>query len=162
MKVYIIVATSIDGFIARSKDEVIDWTSKEDKQFFVSMTKKSGVMIMGGNTYRTFEKPLPGRRHIVYTKGHVDTEGFEKATESPEDLIKSLKTEGYEEIAVIGGGYINSLFLDAGVVTDVYLTVEPLIFGEGVKAFHSPSTAKFRLNSAKKLNDDTVLMHYKV
>lgn len=161
MKVYIIAAVSTDGFIAKSKDEVINWTSKEDKRFFKDMTKKSGVMVMGGNTYRTFSEPLPGRRHIVYTRSGIDNEAFEKTNESPKDLVKRLEGEGFDEIAIIGGGFINSLFLDSGLVTDVYLTVEPLVFGGGVKVFHSPSDARLRLHSVKKLNDSTVLMHYK-
>lgn len=162
MKVFIIAAISVDGFLAKSEDEVINWTSKEDKKFFVEMTKKAGVMVMGGNTYRTFRKPLPDRRHIVYTRGRVGGKGFEKTNESPKDLIKRLEGEGFNEIAVIGGGFINSLFLDAGLVTDIYLTIEPLVFGAGVNVFHSPSNAKLKLHDIKKLNDNTVLMHYKV
>nr|AIA14429.1 Dihydrofolate reductase [uncultured bacterium] len=162
MKVFIIAAATADGFIARNDHQHIDWTSQEDKKFFVNMTKESGVMVMGGNTYRTFRNPLPGRRHIVYTRGEVKGEAFEKTTENPQDLIKRLKQEGYTSIAIIGGSSIYSMFLDAGAVTDIYLTIEPLLFGEGVKLFDSTLDTKLELKSSKNLNDDTILFHYKV
>ncbi|HEX5797897.1 MAG TPA: dihydrofolate reductase, partial [Candidatus Saccharimonadales bacterium] len=118
IKVYLIAAISADGFIARNSHQKIDWTSKEDKKFFKDMTKKSGVMVMGGNTYRTFEEPLPGRRHIVYTKGSVADKAFEKTTLPPKELVRQLENEGYDEVAIIGGGTMYSMFLGAGVVTD--------------------------------------------
>ncbi len=66
------------------------------------------------------------------------------------------------EIAICGGSSIYSMFLEAGAVTDVYLTIEPLIFGRGVKLFEAPSKAELKLQSVNKLNDSTVLLHYKV
>jgi dihydrofolate reductase len=126
------------------------------------MTKKSGVMVMGGNTYRTFKEPLPGRRHIVYTKGSVDGDAYEKATLPPKDLVKQLGDEGYEEVAIIGGGTMYSMFLAAGVVTDVYLTIEPLFFGAGVKFLSEKTDATLKLHSSERLNENTILMHYKV
>ena len=162
MKTFIIAAVTADGFIARNDHQHIDWTSPEDKKFFVDMTKESGVMIMGGNTYRTFKEPLPGRRHIVYTRGEVEGEAFEKTTEKPKDLVRRLNQEGYKDVAVIGGSSIYSMFLNAGALTDIYLTIEPLLFGQGVKLFDSRLDVRLELESVKHLNDNTILMHYKV
>ncbi|MEX2014916.1 MAG: dihydrofolate reductase family protein [Candidatus Saccharimonadales bacterium] len=162
MKVFIIAAVTADGFIARNDHQQIDWTSKEDKKFFRDTTKKSGVMVMGGNTYRTFKKPLPGRRHIVYTKGSVEGDAFEKTVQKPKDLVNQLKDEGYDEIAIIGGSTMYSMFLAAGVITDVYLTIEPLFFGGGVKLLSENTDIKLKLQSSEKLNENTILMHYKV
>ena len=162
MKVYIIAAISADGFIAKKNDQLVDWTSKEDKKFFSDMTKKSGVIVLGGNTFRTFKALLPDRKHIVYTKGSVDNPEVEATSEEPRKLIDRLENEGFDELAICGGSSIYSLFLDAGAVTDVYLTIEPLIFGEGVKLFSSNSNVKLKLLSVKNLNENTLLVHYKV
>lgn len=162
MKVYIIAAISVDGFIAKSKDQVINWTSKEDKKFFKDMTMKSGVVIFGGNTFRTFKSTLPGRRHIIYTKSRIENPEVETTDEDPGQLVKKLESEGYKEAAICGGSSIYSMFLRAGVVTDIYLTIEPLIFGEGIKLFDSKSEGKLKLESVQKLNSNTTLMHYKV
>lgn len=162
MKVYIIAAISADGFIAKRSDQLVDWTSKEDKRFFSDMTKKSGVIVVGGNTFRTFKALLPNRKHIVYTKGGIDDPGVETTSEKPRQLVERLASEGFDEVAICGGSSIYSMFLDAGAVTDVYLTIEPIIFGEGVKLFNSNSSAKLKLQSVKNLNENTLLVHYKV
>ncbi len=162
MKVYIIAAISTDGFIAKSKDQLIDWTSKEDKKFFRDMTKKSGVIIIGGNTFRTFKALLPGRRHIVYTRGKIDNPEVETTVEEPKKLINRLDEEGFSEVAICGGSSIYSMFLEAGAVTDIYLTIEPLIFGRGVKLLETQTESELKLQSVKKLNASTILLHYKV
>jgi len=162
MKVYIIAAVTADGFIAKSKDQLIDWTSREDKKFFSEMTSKSGVIVLGGNTFRTFKSLLPGRRHIVYTRNDIDDEKVETTSESPGELIKRLSDEGLSEVAICGGSSIYSMFLNAGVVTDVYLTIEPLLFGGGIKLLDTEMEIKLELHSIQKLNQGTLLVHYKV
>ena len=162
MKVYIIAAITADGFIAKTSKEYIDWTSKEDKLFFREMTKKSGVIVLGGNTFRTFKKLLPGRRHIIYTHQKIDNPQVETTKETPEALAERLAKEGFNEIAICGGSTIYNMFLSSGVVSDVYLTVEPLLFGSGIKLAVSDLDIKLKLQSVKHLNIDTIVLHYKV
>ncbi|MBW3569006.1 dihydrofolate reductase family protein [Candidatus Parcubacteria bacterium] len=162
MKVYIIAAMTADGFIARNSNELIDWTSSEDKKFFREMTKKSGVLIMGGNTYRTFKEPLPGRRNIVYSHQNIEQPEVETTRESPAQLVQRLKIEGASQVAIAGGSSIYTMFLKAGVVTDIYLTLEPLMFGKGIKLLQEDVNTKLTLNGVSKFNENTVLLHYKV
>lgn len=162
MKIFIIAAISADGFIAKNKSELINWTSKEDKEFFRTMTKRSGVMVMGGNTFRTFKSPLPGRRTIVYTRSGIDNPEVEITDLQPQDLVDQLKSEGVSELAICGGSSIYGMFLRAGVVTDVYLTIEPLLFGAGINLFDSDINVKLELAEFKNLNESTILAHYKV
>lgn len=160
MKVFIIAAVSVDGFIARHTDELANWTSKEDKKLFVTLTKRAGVMVMGGTTYRTIGQPLPGRRNIVYSRQAINTEGVEVTQETPEALIARLKAEGYNEVAICGGRSIYSMFLDAGLVDELYLTVEPVLFGTGIPL--SDTAANLHLLDSEQLNENTLLLHYEV
>lgn len=162
MKVYIIAAISADGYIAKSSNEFINWTSPEDKKFFREMTKKSGVIIMGGNTFRTFKNPLPNRRNIVYSRKTIEHQEVETTEESPAQLIKRLELEGANSVAIGGGSSIYTMFLKAGVVTDVYLSVEPKMFGRGIKLTNEETQIDMELVDSSKLNDNTVLLHYKV
>lgn len=162
MKVYIIAAVSADGFIAKSANELIDWTSLEDKKLFREMTKKSGVVIMGGNTYRTFKSPLANRRNIVITRQAINEKGVETTQETPEVLIARLEKDGYPEVAVAGGREIYTMFLQAGIVTDIYLTVEPIMFGAGFSLASAPLDIKLALAEVRKINENSVLLHYKV
>ncbi len=149
-EVFIIAAQTIDGFIARNTTELANWTSPEDKRRFVALTKGAGVMVMGATTFRTLTNPLPGRHHVIYSR----TERFEDrvfpqsspnaktpagtvetTTASPHELIAHLANKGYTKIAICGGESVYTAFLKAGAVTHMYLTIEPIQFGQGVPLF---------------------------
>ncbi|HOT00610.1 MAG TPA: RibD family protein [Acidobacteriota bacterium] len=52
-------------------------------------------------------------------------------TEPPDirRLLTELAARGYREILVEGGGRVNALFFEAGVVDEVYLTLCPVVLG---------------------------------
>jgi dihydrofolate reductase len=163
MKVFIIAVMSLDGFIARSEDEKsFDWTSKEDKEFFIERTKKARVVVFGAKTYETIGKPLNDRLNIVYSKTKK-FEGVEMTDKAPKELIKDLESRGFSEVAVCGGASIYTLFMKAGVVDEIYLTIEPVIFGQGIKLFNEKLDFKLELLESKILNSQgSLLLWYKV
>ncbi len=162
IKVFLIAAVSADGFIARAHNELADWTSKEDKKVFVELTKRAGVMVMGSTTFRTIGRALPGRRNIVYTHKIIEIDGVETTQETPHELVKRLESEGHTELAVCGGSAIYDMFLQAGVVDELYLTVEPVLFGAGITLAKSSLHTSLKVLERKLLTDDVILMHYEV
>lgn len=161
MRVFIIAAITADGFIARNSNEFPDWTSKEDKKSFVQLTRDA-ALIFGGNTFRAIGRPLPNRKNIVYTRGELAVDGVETTQEPPKALITRLQEEGHKEIAICGGSTIYSMFLDAGVVDEMYLTIEPLIFGSGTPLLSTVTDTKLELLEQTMLNSNTVLLHYNI
>jgi len=163
MQVYIIAAQTADGFIGLDDEHLsTKWTSKEDKQHFSELTTKSGVVIMGGNTYRTINRALPGRRTIVYTRQKIEQQGVESTQEAPDKLLARLEREGCTSVAICGGQSIYDMFLEAKLVDELYITVEPILFGDGMPLIKSRMTIELRLKEQRKLNDDTLLLHYEV
>ncbi|KKR04546.1 MAG: Bifunctional deaminase-reductase domain protein [Candidatus Uhrbacteria bacterium GW2011_GWF2_39_13] len=166
MEIWLIAAISANGFIAESSDQrSLDWTSKEDTRFFVEKTKEAGVVIMGRKTFETIGKPLKGRRLIVMTRHEgmkTQMEGVEFSTLSPVELINKLTQEGIESFVIAGGSSIYSQFLQAGLVTDLYLTIEPVLFGTGVSFASGFDRMNLNLVEVRKLNEQSVLLHYKV
>lgn len=163
MRVFIIAALTADGFIGRDAGHTADWTSREDKQHFVRLTKEAGIMVMGASTFKTIGRALPGRRTIVYTRrpeALAGIGGIEATNEAPRDLVKRLEAEGAEALAVCGGAQIYSLFMESGVVTDLHITIEPILFGKGVPLFSASLEQKLQLVSHDKLNDNVVALHY--
>ncbi|OGV91821.1 hypothetical protein A3A66_02580 [Microgenomates group bacterium RIFCSPLOWO2_01_FULL_46_13] len=164
MNVFIIAAQSADGFIARNSNEPsINWTSKEDKEFFQERTKKAGVIVVGSKTFATFRKPLPDRLNIVYTR-HPEKIPISRVIRTsslpPEELIRQLEKERYSEVAVCGGSQIYTMFMEAGVVNKLYLTVEPMLFGKGIKLFDKAAERRLELVQVKNLNRYTLLLEY--
>lgn len=162
MKIFAIVAQTADGFIARHNNELANWTSKEDKKLFVDLTKRAGVMVMGAHTYATINQALPGRRNIVYTTHDISESGIETTQEDPTKLVKRLQAEGHEELAVIGGQAIYSMFFEAKLISEIYITTEPLLFGDGMKLLRRPADIKLNLIEYKALNKNALMAHYEV
>jgi len=162
MKVFIIAAVTADGFIARSSSHLADWTSKEDKQFFTQKTKQAGVVVMGLNTYKTIARPLPGRQNIVYAPPGTALEGVEITQDEPKTLLSKLEQKGLKEVAICGGATIYTMFMEADVVDTLYLTIEPIVFGNGIRLFNRELDVKLQLQSMQKLNEQAVLLEYNV
>jgi dihydrofolate reductase len=164
MNVILIAAITADGFIGRTSGHAADWTSKEDKKLFVEVTKEAGTMVMGSRTFETIGRALPGRRSIVLTSRpqEYSTEGVEFTSESAGELVKRLGDEGIESLAVCGGANVYHQFMQAGLVTELYLTVEPVLFGAGVQLFSGELDVSMQLLSSEKLNDNVILLRYRV
>ena len=174
MKVSIIVAMTADGFIGRNGDDLsTTWTNKEDKYLFTKYIKAANNMVMGLSTFMTtakkfpsvFNKTMPGRRLFVYTH-HPEAvaayENVEAVSEAPQDFIARLEKEGVQELAICGGAQICTMFMQAGVVDDLYVDVQATLFGKGVPLFTAPLQAQIALEDTERIGDNNLLLHYKV
>lgn len=164
MKTFIIAAMTADGFIGRDSDHTANWTGGEDKKIFRQLTKEAGVMVMGNRTFATIGHALPGRRTIVYTRtpGSIVAEGVEATDEAPAELLKRLEQEDTHAVAVCGGTTVYDLFMQAGVVDELYFTISPRLFGQGLPLFTHALTASLCLLESTPLADGSVLLHYTV
>jgi len=167
MKVFIIATMSADGFIGvDAQHRSINWRSKDDGQFFSEITKAAGVMVMGSTTYNTFKirRAPPGRRLLIYTSKpeSVHGENVETTNEPPQVLVERLTHEGANALAVCGGAIVNKMFMDAGLVDELYVTVEPVLFGSGISLFSGALQSQLELRDSRSLNPNTMLLHYAV
>jgi len=138
MKIILMMAQTLDGKIAKNENHKADWTSHEDKKFFIELTKKAGVIIMGNSTYKTIGFPLKNRLNCILTRNIKDKKNIEGELEYFEDLDKLLNTlenRGYKEAILCGGAQINSLFIKNNLISEIYITIEPKIFGNGINLF---------------------------
>lgn len=170
MKCFLVAAMSADGFIARSaNDRSFDWTSSEDKQFYVETIKRTRAVIMGATTFKTFTKYPRGLRYVVYSSTpesfinpKPDVIQATATNQAPAEVLTQLAAEGFTEVAICGGSSIYTLFLQAGLVDHLYLTVEPVLFGRGVPLLSQAQDLKLSLVQVKNLSDQTVLLEYQL
>jgi dihydrofolate reductase len=169
MKVTLIAAMTIDGFIGRSTtDRSFDWTSPEDKQFYVDTIKRARVVVMGLRTFQTFTRYPKGLKFVLYT---TKPEEFENpkphlietwaTKEDPRKVLQQLESEGYEEVAICGGATIYTMFLKACLVDQLDLTIEPVLFGRGVPLLSEELNTQLELVETKKLSPRTILNTYR-
>ncbi len=167
MKVILLMAITLDGKIAKHTTQLADWTSKADKKIFVEETKKAGVIIMGKTTYDTIGKPLPGRLNIVMELNADSSKNIYNSLEftetPPRELIQQLTDRGFNNIILGGGSTINGLFLKENLVDEIWLTIEPKIFGEGLSLFKNVDVnLDLNLIEVKHLTNDVIHVRYKV
>lgn len=165
MRCVAIAAVTIDGKIALHSGHLSDWTSPEDKDFLHEMLDKSDVVVVGNNTYKTAIGPLSKRNCIVFTASVRTSEHksdmLTYCNPASSDCIPLM--EKYETVAVLGGTQTYTYFLENDLLDELYLTIEPIVFGHGLNLFEGTKDlfAKFRLESTKPLNEKgSLLLHY--
>lgn len=74
-----------------------------------------------------------------------------------------LEEKGFTTVFLAGGGALNASFMKEKLINEIYLDVEPVIFGKGIQVV-APSEFEYELDllEIKKLNKDTVQLHYLV
>lgn len=166
MKVTLLMAITLDGKIAQSSDHFPDWTGKADKKYFMERTKQAGCLIMGRATYDTIGKPLPGRKNVVMTRSPRESEHdlsvLEFTNQAPATLLQQLKKDGFKEVILAGGGQINTLFAQAGLIDEIILTISPLVFGSGLSLFNEAVSLSLKLEELTTLDENLVLVRYQV
>lgn len=115
----LVVARAGNGVIGR--DGALPWRIPADLKRFRALTMDK-PMIMGRRTFESLPGLLPGRRHIVLTRGDWRAEGAEVA----HDVDVALVLAG-THVSVIGGAEIFALFepiADRWELTEVHAEVE--------------------------------------
>lgn len=160
---------SVDG--VTSKDDhtsPLNWTSKEDKAHYVAQTKKIGVLLKGANTYKSAgARSFPDRKLYVLThdpKQFEPQENVEFVSGIPPMVLARLEADGVEHVALVGGASVNGAYLKAGLVDDIYLTLEPKLFGRGMNLSGELNLeVDLQLKSIERLNNQgSIILHYQV
>jgi len=142
MKIILIAAITIDGFIAKKSDEIITWS--KDLKLFKQQTVGYPV-IMGSNTEKTLGVELEGREKIVVHRNS-----------NPKTILSEIETD---KCFVIGGGMTNTKF--SPYLTHLYLTPHPFIFGKGIKLFTNlKDDIRLELQKAVVANESEKIIQY--
>lgn len=165
MRVFAIAAMSADGYIARSARENVAWTSAEDKRMFAATSRQAGVIVMGRHTFESMPEPLPDRLQIVMTSApekYQTAPGHVEFTASPPDeILRQLAARGFEQVVIGGGGHVYAQFIESNLVDELWLTIEPLLFGSGVSLLrHLSEQVPLTLVSVTQLSPNTLQLKY--
>ena len=168
MKVILYTALTINGKIAK-KDGSTHWVS--DLKEFNQMCKKIGAVVVGRKTWDEMNPdwlPYPEGQGLYIVLTHIENLKNSNpktifTSSPPIEIIKLVQDLGRQEIIVIGGGETYGTFLKSAVVDEIYVSVEPYIFGQGIRFFpESDFEMNLKLLESKNLSDQTIQLHYKV
>lgn len=166
MKTILYMAVTANGYIAKEDDNT-SWISKEEWDSYSAMVRKAGNMIIGHRTYDILTKQpefseLQEVKIVVVSHQDFKTLVSNHLTaRTPQEALDLLKDT--KEVIIAGGGKLNSSFMKIGLIDEIYLDMEPIIFGKGIKLFtDSDFEASLELLEVNKINSNTVQLHYAV
>jgi len=161
------MAISVTGYIAKP-DHDTPWTEAEFASYS-DKVKEIGNLIIGKTTYElmmeenafadlnepfvvvlTSSEDKPKRKNTTFVKD------FEMA-------LSTMQAQGFQTSLVGGGGQADTAALKSGKLDELYIDVEPLIFGRGIPLF-SPTDVnlKLKLVDTKKIGESGIQLHYRV
>lgn len=178
MKIILIDVSSLDGKLTQGTDtNIYEWSSKEDFAHFQKVKSENNLLVMGSGTFDQVKeikdaglKAEKERLRIVltskpeaYEQYKVD-EQLEFSGESPRELIKRLEAKGYKQMLLVSGGKVATSFFAEQLIDELWLTLEPRIFGKGEPLVQEKDfDIHLQLLSTEKLNDQgTLLLKYRV
>ncbi len=176
MNVVLYMAMTANGMIATLDDDT-SWVTKTEWESFSGMIKKHGNMVLGRRTYEIMVKndefaksKLDKIKTVVVTHKPLKAHNQKSVSavnssmaNSPQEALAILKKEGYKTAMICGGGGLNTSFMKERLVDEIYLDLEPIIFGRGIRLFaEADFETKLKLIGTKKLSEHEIQLHYGV
>ncbi|HYD35009.1 MAG TPA: dihydrofolate reductase family protein [Vitreimonas sp.] len=166
MKIILYMATSIDGLIA-TEDSNSDWVSPSDVPIFTDKINTAGCVIMGKRTYDHYYGemfPMANVLNVVISQTPHTSEHENVIYLTDYTQIKpQLSERGLQEAILIGGGVTNGLFINAGLIDEIFLSVHPLVLGKGIRLFENyAQQLPLKFLAAVPKESDLVQLHYQV
>lgn len=167
MKVVLYATQTINGYIATETDET-PWSVASWKNYY-KITKDFKAQIIGRRTYQIMSKDnlfkKIGNPYTVVVSNFSPAERGNNIAyaKSPIEALEAVKDQRISKVVIAGGGKLNASFMKVNLVDEVWLDIEPLVFGSGTKLFYETFfKTKLKLMSVKKLSENTIHVRYKV
>jgi len=168
MKTILFMAISLNGYIATS-DHKTPWSDK-DWNNFKEIVQKTGNIIIGRKTYEIMNKYKGfsdlGNPKVVIVSSNFDLKKSDSKhiiCQSPIKALQYLKKDKFDTALLSGGGILNASFIKENLIDEMYLDIEPFVFGKGIKLFeNSKLSIKLKLLGAKKYSPDGIQLQYKI
>ena len=185
-KIIVYIATSADGYIARS-DGNVDWLNRPRTagdygmgEFYNSID----TVLWGRKTYEPMLQKFASKKQTAkrrppketksksgkiknYVFSHQRPEnippGVEFVTTSIKDFAQRIRNEPGKNIWMMGGAGIIGSFLDQSEIDEFMIHVIPIFIGEGIPLIQPRHrTVPLKLITTEEYADGVVRLHYMV
>jgi dihydrofolate reductase len=167
MKTILIFISTLDGKVTKWGDPFVrNWSSKEDQHYFNRVWNDNRLVIIGSKTYNA-DPIKPSSNHLLviltrnpkkYRINEIPGQ-IEFTDETPSRLVKRFEKEGQKQMMVAGGAHIATSFLKENLIDELWLTVEPIIFGIGGNfVINEKLDIHLQLVSCERLNTQGTLI----
>lgn len=174
MRVVLIVAQSLDGFITRHDEPGVAWVSTADQRWFRNSLQQFDCQVMAAGTYATVRDHLQTKSaddclRIVMTRtpeayqSDQQAGALEFTDQTPGAILQSLEQARRQSCALLGGAIAHDAFLQAGLVDEVWVTIEPRLFGRGTPVIKQRQDQSLEIIDHQRLPDShSLVIRYRV
>lgn len=170
------VAVSVDHYIAH-EDETVDGFSMEGQHVvdYLNSLRDYDTVLMGRKTYEWGYQygvqpgePSPTYAHMMQYVFSQSMEPYNHAQlrvirDDPGDFVRELKAQAGGAIYVCGGGKLAGYLMEQGLVDELILKVNPVVFGRGIPVFGDlDRMLDLSLVNTKIYNNGVLFMHYAI
>jgi len=165
------VATSVDGFIART-DHTFDCFPMEGAHVddYLETLKAYDTVVMGRRTYEVglragVSDPYPWMDTWVFSRtlGSSPSPRVRVVAEDPTLTVRRLEEGDGGPIYLCGGGALASSLFAAGLVDSVWVKLNPMVLGDGVPfAPGLRAQPRLTLTGTERYDSGVVLLRYDV
>ena len=165
-KVVLFISSSLDGYIARVNGD-INWLFTDQNYGYTKFLDSIDTVFMGRKTYEqvlTFgEYPYQEKKSYVFTKNLDFQATFDvKVVTDLDTFVNNLRLLDGNNIWLVGGSLLIRDFLNKNLVSEIILSVHPIILGEGIPLFANPNTTALQLTGCQTYSSGLVQLSYDV
>jgi len=161
------MAVSLNAVAAR-EDQSEDFLSDDDWDLFVELLEARRSLIWGRVTHQLFIAPVrrlfPDLPVVVLSRDPafaVDSETV--VVSSPERAVAELSARGIATAVLAGGPHVNGAFVQARLIDEVILAVEPVLVTRGVPLLLGDAPdLRLDLVDVDQRRRPTLRLHYRV
>ena len=161
------LAVSLDGFIEGPNGEY-DWCYTDQDYGMSEFFKRVDALFIGRRSYELFAATegevaswMPKMKEYVFSNTLKEVkEGATLIAGDFEPAVKDIKSSEGKDIWLFGGASLTSSLMNAGLVDEFWLSVHPILLGEG-KPLFSNISGRIQLGLLESKTYDTGLVQVK-
>lgn len=181
-KLIVIVRTSLDGFVAGTNGDFLTFAACEETlEFVCRLARNADAALLDRVSFAQLNAYWPARNdhpdatwnEVVYSHWYNTATKYVVSVSLPpaagvvvlgshwQRTVSEIKTGTGKNILVFGSPSLVQALLEATLIDECWLFVNPVIFGRGVPLFSGrEATTRFRLQEAKTFDNGEVALRY--
>lgn len=173
-KVIYALTNSLDSYIART-DGAADWILMDEEIDFAQLLARFDTVLIGRKTYEHTLQPGPEAEQISAGFMGIKTYVFSRTLQQfppagvnlvsagAADFVRQLKQADGKDIWLMGGGLLAASLLQARLVDEIELGLQPILLGTGVPLFPAfDGQLELQLRECKTYKSGLVGLSYAV
>jgi dihydrofolate reductase len=166
------VASTLDGFIAHEDHTVGGFLAEGQhvSDYLESLRSDYDIALMGRRTYEFglqfgVTNPYPWMKQYVVSRSMkwIPDADVELVSEGIIDFVRELKEGVGKDIYLCGGAELAAGLLAEGMIDEIILKLNPVVFGSGVRLFAGGrKQTSLELMSSKEYENGVMLLKYRV